>query len=180
MKGNKKILIAIVMMLFTVVFTTYAIYRSTATGNGTLRAANWVVTVDGNSIESLSLNFNIADIDFSSGVHTGKNNTIAPGDTGTITIPVVATGSEVDVLLEATLGDLSGLPEGMTVTLNGTNGVQEITYDPSDMHADVVLTVTWPGVLADNTTKDGTDKAKAGSNLTIPVTLTARQKLVTD
>ncbi len=180
MKGNKKILIAIVMMLFTVVFTTYAIYRSTATGNGTLRAANWVVTVDGNSIESLSLNFNIADIDFSSGVHTGKNNTIAPGDTGTITIPVVATGSEVDVLLEATLGDLSGLPEGMTVTLNGTDGVQEIAYDPSDMHADVVLTVTWPGVLADNTTKDGTDKAKAGSNLTIPVTLTARQKLVTD
>ena len=173
MKGNKKILVAIIMMLFTIAFTTYAIYRSTATGNGTLRAANWVVKIDGNNIESVSL-------DFDSGTHLGKNNTIAPGDTGTITIPVDATGSEVDVILTAELGDISGLPDGMTVTLNGTNGEQEIAYNASSMTADVVLTVTWAGALSDNTTKDGTDKTAAGSNLTIPVTLTARQKLASD
>lgn len=180
MKGNKKILVAIIMMLFTIAFTTYAIYRSTATGNGTLRAANWVVKIDGNNIESVSLDFDIEDIDFSSGTHLGKNNTIAPGDTGTITIPVDATGSEVDVILTAELGDISGLPDGMTVTLNGTNGEQEIAYNASSMTADVVLTVTWAGALSDNTTKDGTDKTAAGSNLTIPVTLTARQKLASD
>ncbi len=180
MKGNKKILVAIAMMLFTVVFTSYAIYRSSATGNGTLKAANWVVTVDGSSIESVSLDFDISDIDWTSGVHMGKNNTIAPGDTGTITIPVDATGSEVDVLLTAELGDITGLPDGMTVTVNGTNGVQEIEYNASSMTANVVLTVTWAGALTDNSTKDGTDKTAAGSNLTIPVTLTARQKLSTD
>ena len=180
MKGNKKILVAIIMMLFTIVFTTYAIYRSSATGNGTLRAANWVVTIDGNNIESTTLDFDISDIDWTNGVHTGKNNTIAPGDTGTITIPVVATGSEVDVILEAKLGSLTGLPDGMTVTLNGNNGKQEIAYNASSMTADVVLTVTWAGALTDNSTKDGTDKTAAGSNLTIPVTLTARQKLSTD
>ena len=176
MKGNKKILIAIAMMLFTVVFTSYAIYRNSVTGNGTIKAANWVVQVNGTAINSATLDFDYDDIVWTS--NPGKNNTIAPGAVGTITIPVDATGSEVDVLLTAEVDSSAVLPDGFTAEVtSGTSGEQTIAYSASDMRANVVVTVTWTGTLEDTTAKDTTDMAAAGSTLTIPVSLTARQKL---
>lgn len=176
MKGNKKILIAIAMMLFTVVFTSYAIYRNSVTGNGTIKAANWVVQVKGTAINSATLDFDYDDIVWTS--NPGKNNTIAPGAVGTITIPVDATGSEVDVLLTAAVVSGATLPNGFTaVVTSGTSGEQTIAYNASSMTANVVVTVTWTGDTDDTPAKDVTDMAAAGSTLTIPVTLTARQKL---
>ena len=179
MKGDKKILVvAVLLLLLAVSFSTYAIYRQSATGNGTIKAAAWSVKIDDTDIAEANFNFTTADITWTT--HTGKNNTIAPGDTGTITIPVDATGSEVDVLLTATLGTIEGLPAGMTVTVSGTDGVTEIPYATSNMKENVTLTITWPGAVSDDSTKDGTDLAAKGKTLTIPVTLTARQKLATD
>ena len=179
MKGDKKILVvAVLLLLLAVSFSTYAIYRQSATGNGTIKAAGWSVKVNNTDIASANFDFDIEDITWTT--HTGKNNTIAPGDSGTITIPVDATGSEVDVLLTATLGTIEGLPDGMTVTVSGTDGVTEIPYATSNMKENVTLTVTWTGTLEDSSTKDGTDIAAQGSSLSIPVTLTARQKLSTD
>ena len=43
----------------------------------------------------------------------------------------------------------------------------------------VAINVTWLGNLSDDSAKDGTDLAAAGSNLSIPVILKARQKLAT-
>ena len=181
MKGNKKVLVAIVLLLIaTVSFTTYAIYRSETTAQGSLKAAAWSVKVGSTDIESANVTFGINDITWTT--HTGKNDTIAPGDTGTITLAIDATGSEVDVIVEAEIDeDNAVIPDGMTVTqTSGTNGKQEIAYNASSMTTNVVLTVTWPGDIDDPTSKDTTDKAKQGSTLTIPVKLKARQKLASD
>ena len=184
MKGNKKLLVVAVLLLLVVVsYTTYAIYRSSANATGTIKAAAWHVEINDQDIEdttNLDLSFDIDDVQWTT--HTGKNNTIAPGDSGTVSFNVDATGSEVDVLLEAAVDTANAnLPDGMTATVtSGTNGVQTITYDPSSMTATVVVTITWTGTTADTTAKDTSDKTAAGTNLSIPVTLTARQKLATD
>ena len=47
MKGNKKILVvAALLLLITAAFTTYAIYKSSATGEGSVNAAKWIVNVN--------------------------------------------------------------------------------------------------------------------------------------
>ena len=180
MKKNKKLLvIAVLLLLISVGYGTYAIYRQSATGNGSIKAAKWSIKVDGTAISSANLAFDIDDITWTT--HTGKNNTIAPGDSGTITIPVDATGSEVDVLLEAEIPTSATLPNGFTATVtSGTNGKQEIAYNASSMTTNVVITVTWTGTLSDDSSKDTTDLAAQGTTLSIPVNLTARQKLSTD
>lgn len=181
MKGNKKLLIIAILVLLMVTFSTYAIYRTSQTANGSIKAAAWVIDIGTAAQKTANFNFSAADIQWTT--HTGKNNTIAPGDSGTITIPVDADGSEVDVLLTASIGSVSGLPNGMTATVtSGTDGVQTIPYSATtgQMKTNVVITVTWTGTIDDEEDKDTTDIAKQGANLSIPVTLTARQKLKTD
>ena len=181
MKGNKKILIAIVLLLIAAVsFTTYAIYRSSVTAEGSLKAAAWYVTLNGTDIEQVNnLTFDFDDIDWTT--NTGYNDTIAPGDEGVIEYVVDATGSEVDVLVIAELEDGATLPDGMSVEItSGTNGVQEISYDESNMQATIEVTVKWDGALSDTTSKDTNDKSFEDQDLTIPVKLTVRQKLATD
>ena len=185
MKGNKRLLVlAVLLLLVTVTFGTYAIYRSKTTANGTLQAAAWSVKVkkasdtgEGTAIDSANLTFTGADITWTNNPSkvAGK---IAPGATGTIAIPVDATGSEVDVVLTATLGSLT-LPTGMTVTLASGDAEKTIAYstETDAMKTTVTLNVAWAGALTDTTEKDGTDKAAAGTSISIPVTLTARQGL---
>ena len=187
MKGKKKILVAIILLLLVAVgYTTYAIYRSTTEATGSIRAAKWDVKVkktgaagDGTAIDSATLTFDASDITWTN--HQGKNNTIAPGDSGTISFDVNALGSEVDVILEADIGASASLPTGVTAEVtSGTNGTQEIPYSTSSMSTTVVITVTWTGTISDTTAKDTTDKAANNTTLSIPVELTARQKLASD
>jgi len=174
MKGNKKILVAaLLVLLIAVSFTTYAIYRSSADGTGTLTAAGWHVEVKGTDIESANFTFGYSDIQWTT--NPGKNDTIAPGATGTITIPVNASGSEVDVIVSAALGSAT-LPNGMSVTVS--NGSATIPYSTtSGMSANITLTVEWTGSESDTTSKDQSDMAVDGSTISIPVTLTAKQAL---
>ena len=175
MKGNKKILVAIVLMLLiSVTFTTLAIYRSSATATGTVRAAKWDVKVDGTAIESVNYTFDASDITWTS--LTGYNDTIAPGSEGYIEIPVSAAGSEVDVLLTAALGSTT-LPTGMTAALASGADSQTLAYGTA-MTANVRINIAWAGAESDAVEKDTTDKAAQNSTLSIPVTLTAKQSLV--
>ena len=175
MKGNKKILaVAILLLLITVGFTTYAIYKSSATATGTVTLAAWKVEVDGEDMVSqATFDLDLSNVNWT--VHNGKAGTIAPGDSGTITIPVDATGTQVDVILEAALGTVTGLPTGMTVTMT-SGATQNIPYDENDMTANVVLAVEWE--TEDSTTRNPLDVSAGSSTsrtVSIPVTLTARQ-----
>ena len=63
MKGNKKVLtLAVLVLLLTVCFGSYAIYRSSATGTGSLKAAAWSVKVKGTAISSANFDFDFDDI----------------------------------------------------------------------------------------------------------------------
>lgn len=174
MKGDKKILaLAILVLLLTVCFGTYAIYRNASEGTGTVNAAAWSVKVKNQPISN-TWTFDYNDITWTT--LTGYNNTIAPGSTGTITIPVDATGSEVDVILTAALGTAT-LPTGMSVSLAGGSNEQTISYSASNMTATVTLNIIWAGADSDTDAKDTTDKAAQDTTISIPVTLTAKQSV---
>lgn len=174
MKKNKKLLLIILIAVLLVVVTigtTYSMYRSTTTGSGAVGIAKWSIKIDGTNIDQASYTFDADDITWDA--NPGKNNTIAPGATGHIDIPVDATGSEVGVIITAELGSVT-LPQGMTVTV--ASGSQTIPYS-SDMSTNVRLNITWSGATTDTTAKDTSDKSVQGTTITIPVTLTARQVL---
>ena len=179
MKGDKKILaLAVLVLLLTVCFGTYAIYRSSTTANGSIKAAAWSVKVNGDDIASANYTFDGSNITWTK--RTGYNNTIAPGSEGYIEIPVDADGSEVDVIIAATLGSTT-LPDGMTATLASGNDSQTIAYSATEgqMETTVRINIAWSGAETDTTAKDGTDLAAQGTTLSIPVTLTAKQSLAT-
>lgn len=177
MKGNKKVLtLAVLVLLLAVCFTTYAIYRQSTTANGSIKAAAWSVKVDGTDIASANYTFDAGDITWTT--LTGYNDTIAPGSTGYIEIPVDADGSEVDVILTATLGNVT-LPNGMTATLESGADSQTIAYSATEgaMETTVRINIAWAGAESDTTAKDTTDLDAAGDSFSIPVTLTAKQSL---
>lgn len=178
MKGNKKLLaLSIMVLLLAVCFTTYAIYRSSTTASGSVKAAAWSVKVNGTDIESVNYTFDASNITWTT--LTGYNNTIAPGSSGYIEIPVDADGSEVDVILTAALGTTT-LPDGMTATLASGNDSQTIAYSATSgqMETTVRINIAWAGAESDTAAKDGTDLAAQGTTLSIPVNLTAKQSLV--
>ncbi len=177
MKGNKKVLtLAVLVLLLAVCFTTYAIYRQSTTGNGSIRAAKWSVKVNDTDIASANYTFDAGDITWTT--LTGYNDTIAPGSSGYIEIPVDASGSEVDVILTAALGTITGLPDGMSVTIDG-NAEKTIAYAEGEnaMATTVKLNIAWAGADSDTTAKDTTDLAAQNTTISIPVTLTAKQSL---
>ena len=173
MKGNKKILLAaLLLLLISVTFGTYAIYRSSISGTGTVRAAKWNVKFKKGTTEIQNFNFGYNDVTWTS--NPGKNNTIAPGATGYIEFEIDATGSEVDVVYTATVED--GVTEGITASV-GTTGEQTITYNATSMKATVRVNVTWNGALTDNSAKDTSDMELQNTNLSIPIKVVARQAL---
>ena len=175
MKGDKKILVvAILVLLLAVCFGTYAIYRATGSATGSIKAAAWSVKVNDTDIASTNYTFGASNITWTK--LTGYNNTIAPGSEGFIEIPVDATGSEVDVVLTATLGSTT-LPTGMTATLASNS--QTIAYSTTTdaMKTKVRINIAWTGSESDTSEKDGTDLAAQGTTLSIPVTLTAKQSV---
>ena len=92
MKGNKKLLtVAILLLLITVSFATYAIYRESTTVEGTLSTAKWSVTVDGSSFDAATLEFDLTDLTCES--NPGKAGTIAPGAECYIEFEIDADGS---------------------------------------------------------------------------------------
>ncbi len=177
MKGDKKILVvALLVLLLSVCFGTYAIYRASGAATGSVKAAAWSVLVDGSDIKNVNYTFDAGDITWTT--LTGYNDTIAPGSEGYIEIPVDADGSEVDVILTAELGSTT-LPNGMTATLASGAASQTIAYSATAgaMETTVRINIAWSGAESDTAAKDGTDLEAQGTTLSIPVTLTAKQSL---
>ena len=184
MKGNKKILVvALLLLLISVSFTTYAIYRTSMDGTGSANAAAWnVVFKKGSTVASSNLDFTGSDVTWTvnPSAVAGK---IAPGATGYIDFTVDASGSEVDVYYSATLG--ASATSGISVTMKDSNdteisGEQLISYatGANAMAATVRVYVSWDGATSDTTEKDTTDKGMAtAAAISIPITLTARQSV---
>jgi hypothetical protein len=178
MKGNKKLLaLAVLLMLITVSFTTYAIYKSSATGEATVGTAAWVIKVNGSDIVTTdTFTFGASDITWNPHVSqvSGK---IAPGDTGTITFEIDATGSEVNVAYDVEVGDIkignNVIDNDEIDVVLDPNDTGTLAYAASNMKKNVTLNVVWNAV--DSTTQNPLDVDIAAETLTIPVTVTVRQ-----
>ena len=190
MKGNKKLLIiTILLLVITIGFTTYAIYKTSLSGTGTVTAATWNVSfADGQTTMSENFNIQFSSSDCNQ-ANDGTNNhvaegKIAPGVTCSKTIDVNATGTEVDVLLTAESGDITATKGGdsvaitnaneftVEVTTNPDNGI--IAYNAQTKTATVTVSVAWG---FDEGLKDPYDTALNGATITVPITLTAKQYL---
>ena len=177
MKKNKKLLVIAVLLLLVTIGFSYAIYRSSTTANGTVNAAAWSVKINGTDMDSVNYTFTGANITWTT--NPGKAGTIAPGASGYIDIPVDADGSQVDVILTAALGSTT-LPDGMTVSLSPASQTIDYSATEGQMETTIRVNIAWSGTTEDSNSKDGTDKTASGTSISIPVTLTARQKLSTD
>ena len=181
MKGNKKILaIAVLLLLIAVGYGTYAIYRESATGAGSLDAAKWSVKIGNDDFKDADFDFEFTDL--TCPTLTGYNNTIAPGTECYIDYNIDADGSEVDVVIEVD-DEHSTIPAPLEVTVGETNGVEgdvNIPYSATEhgMEKTVRLNVKWPGALDDLTAKDNTDLGLNDTSLSFSVKLTARQSIV--
>ena len=176
MKGNKKLLVAAVLLLLIVVsYGTYAIYRESAEGEATIPAAAWSVKIGADDFKDASFDFSLSDLTCTT--NPGKANTIAPGAECYIDYTVDADGSQVDVVIEVD-DDNSTIPEPLEVSV-GTTGTVTIPYSATEgeMEADVRLTVKWPGALTDDADKDEDDLALNGEDLDFSIKLVARQSL---
>ena len=182
MKGNKKLLvIAVLLLLISVSFGTYAIYKTSVEGNATVTAAKWDVKFKNGATE-LEKNYTVeltgADCT-NNHVAEGK---IAPGATCTKEITLDASQSEVDVTYTATPGTVTAEKGGETVTTEGANeftvtltdgGNGTIAYNAETKTATLTLTVTWAGTEGE--TVDPADTKLSGATIKVPVTLVAKQ-----
>ena len=177
MKGNKKILVvAVLLLLIAVSYSTYAIYKSSATGTGSVNAAAWVVEVNNTDIVANNT-FTLGNITWDS-TRYGQNNTIAPGDKGTVDVVIDASGSEVGVSYAITI-DTTALnnPNFTVAAASGSEPLTGTIAYGSTMTKTVTLEITWAGVDDDTPTTgaNAKDIALAGTALSIPVTVTVTQ-----
>lgn len=182
MKGNKKLLVvAVLLLLITVSFATYAIYKSSVATNAEVTAAIWNVSFKNGQTEITStenITFTASEC-VNNHVLAGK---IAPGATCTKTIILDATGTQVDVTYAASAGAVTATKGGSAASTTGANAFTAtlspadgtIAYNAAEQTATLTLTVTWAGT-EDAETVDPADTELNGATITVPVTLTAKQ-----
>ena len=95
-KGNKKILvIAVLLLLIAVSYGTYAIYRTSLSGNATVTAAKWDIEFKDGTTAITNLNVTFTSADCHDNAHVA-DGVIAPGASCTKNITVNAKDIEVD------------------------------------------------------------------------------------
>ena len=186
MKGNKKILvIAVLLLLIAVSYTTYAIYKTSLAGNAEVTAAVWDVKFK-NGATALENNYTVeltgADC---TNAHVAEGK-IAPGATCTKEITLDASQAEVDVTYDVTVGTVTAEKGGSPVETTGANAFTAtleneshettgtIAYNAGTKTATLTLTVTWAGT-ENAETVDPKDTALSGATIKVPVTLIAKQ-----
>ena len=184
-KFNRGLLVITALLLvITISLSTYAIYKSSATGDATASVATWAVTVNNdNIVTSNSLTFDSNSITWAANEHVAAGK-IAPGKTGTITFEIDASSSEVSVDYEITIGTIkvgnTAIDNNaITATVAGADATGTILYDATDsdnMKKTVTLNIVW--TATDDDTEGGQnekDMALAGEDIKIPVTIVAKQ-----
>ena len=178
MKGNKKILVvAILLLLIAVSYSTYAIYKSEATASTSVSTAAWVVEVNDQALTQATHTFTLDSITWATPTVSKVSGKIAPGDHGTVDIEIDATGTEVDVdytvAIDTTNFDNNqfsvAAATGSAAPLTGT-----IHYSDASKVKTVTLEIKWNAV--DTSAANTEDLGDAGqSNLSIPITVTVVQ-----
>ena len=174
-KGNKKYLVvAVLLLLLAVTYSTYAIYKSSATGTAEAIAAAWVVKVNNTDIEaSDTYTFTASDIVWNANENVAAGK-VAPGSTGTIKLAIDTSGAEVAVDYLVEIGDVT------VNSSNNTNGNFAVSAADNQgtigVNSDgktINLTVVWTATDSDGV--NTADMNMAGKGIEIPVTVTLKQ-----
>ena len=185
--NNKKLLVIAALLLFVGVgMATYAIYKTTASGTATVSAANWSVAFKANNtVIDENTSVNLSDLTWTNSLGTVKDGKIAPGSSATFDVEVDATGSEVDVDYEITVGGVKynngtsdvDAPAGL-FTVSASDATGTILYSTTNsMKKVVTVTITWAGAIDDDATKIANDLTLNGKPLQITISVTAAQRL---
>ena len=156
-KANKGLLvIAILLLLIGAGIGTYAIYRASAVGDATVSTAAFVVKANSTNIETGSFTFSSSNISWTK-TNSAVSGKIAPGATGTITLEIDATGSEVDVDYTVSVGTI--LVDGVANTNSGftvtgatqadASGTINYSTTANAMKKTITLNVVWTGTASD-------------------------------
>lgn len=183
-KGNKKLLIiAVLLLLVTISYSTYAIYKSSANGTGTISTAGWHVEVGSTDITSQTASFSFTGSDVNWSTNTSAvSGKIAPGSSGVYNITLDATGSEVPITYEVSNVQVTvnnaavSNNAGLTVTTASTD-TGKLAYSATNMTKNIPLQVTWAGTDSDETEKNTADINIAGKNVVITFDLVVKQDL---
>lgn len=191
MKKKRGMVLALIIALLVVAgagIYTYARYQTSRTGNGTVTIAKWAAVVkQGGSEVSNNFNLTLTPV-ANSNVASGK---VAPGSSATATLVLDLTGTEVVTDYEVEIGDVSGLPDGMTVSsVTAVQDSQAVTLTQSGSKytgqvalADVskpitfTITVTWENSDSAARITSDTTAGEAAGTKTVPVIVTAKQHI---
>ncbi len=180
-RSNRGLLVIIALLLVvTVGLSSYAIYKSSATGDATASVANWAVTVNSDDIVTTdTLTFDGNAITWNANAHVAEGK-IAPGQTGTISFVIDASASEVSVDYELTIGDIkyNGSTvdnDAITASISDGDATGTIAYSTvaNDMKKTVTLNIVW--AATDSAEQNAKDMELAGKDIEIPVTIVAKQ-----
>ena len=178
MKGKSKYLVLLLLLLVVCGgMVTYAIYKTNKSGNANVNAARWNIVFKNGETE-ISDNFDISLENATwtnelGRVATGK---IAPGSSATFYITLDATGTETDVDYTAEI-DESFNESDFEVTLSDDSGTIPYSTATGSMVRQIPIQVIWNGNINDSDTKNNDDLLKKARDITIPIKITAAQKL---
>ena len=184
MKGNKKSLLVVALLLLVGVTSayvaySYAKYTSTITGNqGTVTVAKWAFATD-----NTAQTFTIA-LDPTVDATTLVANKIAPGTTGSFNVELKNTNTEVGVDFTIDFAAVTGIPTNLKFYKNSAR-TTEIVLGTNSLTGQIVPggTITVPvywgwayetDAVATNDPLDTAD-GEAARTLTVSATITGTQ-----
>ena len=186
MKGDKKLLvIAALILLITVCYTTYAIYKTSVDVTGEVTAAKWVVAFkDGSSSISTGTTITFGAGECKNNAHV-KDGVIAPGASCTKKIILDASTTEVDVVYSASVGAVTASgtstagANAFSASLTPTTGT--ISYSSGSQTVELSLVVSWAGTDDSEANPsdviNNADTGLQGVTISVPVTLVAKQQV---
>ena len=192
-KDRKLLVVAILLLLVSVSFTSYAIYRTAVTGTGSVTAAAWNISfAEGQNelTDNFTLTFGASDC---TGNNHVANGVIAPGATCEKTVTLTATGTQVDVTYAVTAdnANITATKNNTSVPTTGANtfsasvtdnGNGTIAHNAASQTTTLTVTLEWDdeddsnAAQNPNTINDA-DTTLAGATISVPLTLVAKQDI---
>ena len=193
--SKDKLLFVLIIFILIIGFGgySYARYLTSLSGNATTSVAAWNAVIKKNSQPTTTNLDLVLSPTTNTDVVEGK---IAPGLSATGTYEIDFAGSEVAADYIVNFGTATNIPTGATLsitateTINGVSGTPETVTTGTDYTGDFTLsevttgtgakvlftvTVDWPNNESNNTTD--TTAGTSHNNITIPITITARQQI---
>ena len=198
-KTIRKVIIFIILIvcLVAIIGGTYSRYTSQGTANVTTEIAKWSIKLGEDDISTTPVTKNVS-LTYALNNFV-KDGTIAPGREATFTIEVDPTNSEVavDYIIHVDSENITGIAntnsklvvngakykfgsgEEQTATLKSGSDLvisESLADVEAGKKATITVTIEWDN---DNDSLNGadTENGATGANITIPVTVTARQHI---